>query len=340
MSSSTKTKRGSEVGQTRGAIGLGDLMRALKGLDCSDQTIIERIAHALGFSGIDANPAEQARGVSEAHGRPRIAKKASSKGMPQQGALPEIAPPIDLPDEILETEMMPAATSRAPVARPTWLDQGPALEDAGLAPVRRVKLFPDRSVKGVLSAAVATRRAGPHPDIPRLIRAIVRGRVLNSLPLCSNASLHRGLQLLMDTSEAMTPFLQDLDDLAEALIGMAGRHNCELYEFRGDPSQAARWSADFRETPWRPVPGRPVVIASDLGIGAQTGALDRAEPSAWLHVAARARAAGVPVVAFVPYGRVRWRKTLSRRIQFVHWDPRTRASHITKLFGSGHEVGP
>lgn len=340
MSSAKKTDKGSERPSPRGAIGLGDLMRALKGLDSRERATVERIARSLGFTGLDANPAEGAQGVSGAQRRPRLAKRPAAKAPTQRGGMPQVAPPVDLPEQIFETEMTPVESPELPEPRPQWLDQGPALEESGLAPIPRAKLFPDRSAKGVLGAAIATRRPGPNPDIDRLIEAIVRGGVLDALPYRPNPSLHRGLQLLMDTGEAMTPFLLDLDDLAHAFVRIVGRHACELYEFSADPNRAVRWSADFREIAWRPLAGRPVVVATDFGIGARIGARDHANPRVWLDFERRARAAGVPVIALVPYGRDRWRRTLSRRIHFIHWDPRTRASHISKMFGIGHEVDP
>ena len=323
----------------RGDIGLGDLIRALDKLDTRDPNTMARITRALGFTGIAPDPVGAAKGASGAKHRPQLTKTAPPKRQPHHGGIPEIAPPIELPEQVLDTELTPAEPL-APSERPEWLDEGTGLESSAAEAVPRAQLFPERSAKGVLTASVATRRAGPHPDIDRLIRAIVRGDVFRTLPYRQVPSVHRGLQLLMDTSESMTPFLEDLDDLARALLRIVGNDNCQLYQFEGNPHRAARWSQSFEEIPWRPIAGCPVVIATDFGIGARIAARDRVSPRSWLDFERRARAAGAPVVAFVPYGRERWPTALSRRIHLIHWDQRTRASHITKLFGCGHEVDP
>jgi len=324
----------------RGTIGLGDLLRSLKGLDTRDPATAERIARSLGFTGIEANPVEETQGVSGAAPRPRVSKKPAPENLPHRSGLPPVTPPVDLPAEILETEMTPIESMGPPSAPPEWLDKGPLLGDRRLPSVPRAKLFPERSAKGVLTAAVATRRAGIAPDIARLVQGLVRGRVLARFPYRPRPSVHRGVQLLMDTSDAMTPFLEDLDDLARELVSVVGKNATELYEFQGDPNTAVRWTEGFNDVPWRTVPGRPVVLATDFGIGAQAAAHDRATPRAWSRFERQTREAGVPVIAFVPYGRARWPQALSRRIRLVHWDHRTRASHIKKLFGVGHEVGP
>jgi hypothetical protein len=340
MNSLKKGDKGSGCSSKRGVIGLGDLMRALKGLECHDTATLEHIARSLGFTGIDANPAEEAQGVSGARRRPNIVQKKPDQSVPSYGGPLPPPLPVNLPEAILETEMTPLDSTEPPSQPPSWLDQESGLEELAhpSSSVPRTKLIRDRSAMGILSATIATRRPGAQPDVARLIEATIRGSVLRSFPYMAKGGVHRGLQLLMDTSEAMTPFLEDLDDLSQAMVRLVGQAGCELYKFKGDPHDAKRWSADFREIPWRPVAGRPVVVATDFGIGDRIGSTDRAGPRCWLAFEQRVRAAGLPLIAFVPYGREHWRKSLSRRIHLIHWDPRTRSSHITKLFGIGHEV--
>ena len=339
MSSRTKTRAEGARPAERGTIGLGDLMRALDSLDTRDPATVERIARSLGFGDIDANPVEAVRGVSDAAHRPRLAEQRPAKDdLPHYDRPPPAASPLDLPEEILETDMAPVELP-APADLPEWLDGEAFIEEIRLDSMARAKLFPDRSAKGVLTAAVATRRAGTIPDFSRLLTAVTRGSVLTEFPYRPSPSLHRGVQLLMDTAEAMTPFLEDLADLARIMRSVVGRHACDLYEFRGNPNMATHWTADDREIPWQPVPGRPVILASDLGIGAQAAAHDRGTLRDWLGLIQRSAAAGVPIMALVPHGRDRWPRSLTRRIRFIHWDPRTRASHIKKMFGPGHEVG-
>ncbi len=338
MTSKKSRDRAEEPDADRGTIGLGDLMRALNGLEAKDAKTLERIARSLGFSGIDANPPEESQGVSGVRQRPRVAKKPPSMELPRQSALPPAASIPALPDEVHAVEFEELKLPIPALSWPDWLSDSPPDEASGGTSVLRASLFPDRSAKGVLSAAVATRRPGLIPDLSRLVRSLTRGDALTQIPFRPRPSLHRGVQLLMDTSEAMTPFLEDLDDLAKMLTKIVGKHACELYQFAGNPNRAARWTEDLRELRWRPTSGRPVVLATDFGIGARAAAHDRATLAVWHRFVERAGASGVPVIAFVPYGRSQWPISLTRHIRFIHWDARTRASHIKKLFGSGHEV--
>ena len=326
----------------RGLIGLGDLLRALAALDASSPGHVERIARALGFTGIDANPPEAVRGASGARPRPTPRQTEQAPRPPGARAFPPPSiPPREPPAEVLETVLQRVKGTPGEVtAPPPWLAGEPQAPDRQVSPIARSSLLPERTVKGVLAAAVAVRRQGPDPHYPRLIRALSRGQPLRAIPYRETSTVSRGVQLLLDTSESMTPFLDDLDRLAADLANTVGRQSCAVYHFGGDPDQAAAWSAELEPRPWRPEAGRPVLVATDLGLGARPGARDRAPLAAWLAFEQRCRAAGAPVVALVPHGRERWPAALSRRITLVHWDPRTRASHVHKLVGRGHRVRP
>jgi hypothetical protein len=246
-------------------------------------------------------------------------------------------PPPDLPEKPLETEFTPL--DPAPAAnRPDWLDAAAPVEVPTLAPARRAPLFPRRTATALLSPAVATRRPGAELDLPRIITGLARGDPTRDLPRLPVASLDRGLQLLLDVSEAMTPFREDLADLTQALERIVGRERCQVFEFPGDPRTATAWSPAGADQAWKPERGRPVVLATELGIGALPGARDRASTSAWLDFAREVRTAGCPLVAFVPLPPARWPVRLARQVTLIHWDPRTTAGAVRRLVGAGHEV--
>lgn len=325
----------------RGQIGLGDLLIALKKLDVRDPATISRIAASLGFTGIDTNPVAAVRGATGLQRPPRPRRtRPTPKRSPGFAAPPTPEPVIELPKQILRTRLSgpePVSDSAMPPAQPgkpkrVEPDESPA--------VQRAPLLPVRTAKGVLTAAVATRRAGPEPDIFRLIEAAVRCEPLKDFPRLEYASVHQGVQLLLDVSSAMVPFLEDLDDLADAIRTVVGHQGCEVFEFTGNPATAERWTAAPQPRPWRPQPGRPIVLATDFGEGAPPAAQDRARLTEWLAFERRTREAGSPVVAFVPYRRERWPRTVSRRVALIHWDPRTRASHVRRLLGEGLKVAP
>ena len=75
----------------RGEIGLGDLLTALEALDTSDPTIVETIARALGFTGLEANPAEHTRGAADSQ---TGTVEAPAAATPPPGWFPELPPPL------------------------------------------------------------------------------------------------------------------------------------------------------------------------------------------------------------------------------------------------------
>jgi len=326
-------------GANRGVIGLGDLLRALARLDAKDEATAARIIRSLGFAQRDPNPPERLRGAYDQTRSPHRRRTPIGSPPPPLGAPPfsGAIPPLELPERALEAELTPLepAVTAEP---PEWLDVPLPAEQPSPTAARRAPLFPRRTAPAVLSAAVATRRPGSEPDLQRIIAGFTRGERMRDLPRLPVARLDRGIQLLLDVSEAMTPFRDDLTDLGDALERVVGRARCQVFEFAGDPAKASRWDEAGKERDWKAERGRPVVLATDFGIAAPPAARDRITHSGWLEFAAKVRKAGCPLMAFVPLPPSRWPVRLARQITLIHWDPRTTAGAVRRLVGAGHEI--
>lgn len=326
-------------GASRGVIALGDLLRALGTLGVADEATAARVSCCLGFAQRDPNPPERLRGAYDRTRSPHRSPTPPRAPAPPLGAPPFSgqAPPPDLPERALEADLTPI--DPVPMTdRPDWLDIRVPAEQPNPTHALRAPLFPLRTAPAVLSAAVAIRRPGSEPDLQRLIAAFVRGDRLRELPRLPVGRLDRGIQLLLDLSEAMTPFRDDLADLTQAMERIVGRSRCQVFEFAGDPATASGWDMAGIDHGWRPERGRPVVLATDFGIGAPPAARDRAPAATWLRFAGTVRKAGSPLIAFVPLPPARWPVRLARQITLIHWDPRTTAGAVRRLVGAGHEV--
>jgi hypothetical protein len=131
--------------------------------------------------------------------------------------------------------------------------------------------------------------------------------------------------LLTDHGPSMGPYLRDVHQLAGALRQVAGVDGVETLATEGDPTTVqplADDDADPDGRPYEPTPGRPVLVASDLGIGAPGAA----GPRPWLELAARARAAGCPLIVLVPYPPHRWPAWAREHLTLVQWDRPTTAA--------------
>jgi hypothetical protein len=205
---------------------------------------------------------------------------------------------------------------------------------------RREPLFPRRTAPGVLGAAIATLRPGPRPDLERLIAHVVRGQPLREVPRLPVPSRSRGVQVLLDRNEALTPFFADQMDLAHAFRRVAGTPRCEVFEFLEDPATACAYSAADPSAAWRPQPGRPVVVVTDFGLGDSSGSAPRIPQRTWRRFAVLLKRYRCPLLAVVPRAPVEWPPWVERHFIALHWDPRTRAEHVRTWVGPGHRVEP
>jgi hypothetical protein len=189
-----------------------------------------------------------------------------------------------------------------------------------------------------LGAAIATQRPGRRPDIERLIRQITRGLPFRELPRLPTPSLSRGVQLLLDRGEAMTPFFDDLAGLTRSFMRLAGAPRCEVFEFLDDPAAASPYVATGGPKGWRPQPGRPVVVVTDFGLGDSLASAPRIARAVWRRFAAHVSRRRCPLIAVVPHAPAEWPAWVERHFTALHWDPHTRAENVRALVGSGHRV--
>jgi hypothetical protein len=211
---------------------------------------------------------------------------------------------------------------------------------AGAAPEPAVEtLFEPNWARAIVSSALSTNGEDGQLDFDRIVEALARAEIPSPLPRRTRPTTRRGVQLLVDKAEALTPFASDQSSVQEAVRRAIGQDHVKVLRFVGCPSRGVRASA--REK-WKdyaaPLPGTPVLLLTDLGIGRPMFSTDHAEVEEWLGFAASVRRAGCPVVAFVPYSPGRWPLALRRAMTIVEWDRRTSAVTIRNLVGRAHEV--
>ncbi len=329
----------------RGDIHLGDLTRALGSLDWQGEAQAAAIAASLGFGldfGLGAQPVRKP--PVEIYERPRQRTKPATRPSPRR------APPVSMPlppetPPVLPANVVPSYQEELPELAPAAPDADwPEADEHRLDPAferscARETLFPERTSRHIVAAALATRRSGEQIDVARLIAAAARRHVLRELPRQPEPTLARGCQLLLDHSATMVPFWQDLTDLIDQVGAVVGAANVRDYRFDTRPTQAARWTPTGRREPWEP-DGRPVLAASDLGIqGAGAESAARVEPDpAWNLLAERCAGAASPLLILVPWPEHRWPKTLAGQPELIHWSPHTTVGMIRRCVGAGHRT--
>ncbi|MCA9179328.1 MAG: hypothetical protein KDB14_32945 [Planctomycetales bacterium] len=210
--------------------------------------------------------------------------------------------------------------------RPDWLDEAPTnISVSDELPVARQTLFPEVGSRHILSASLSTLRLGTQIDIPALIERQVRMQTLIELPRLAETTLDRGCQLLLDYSDSMIPFRDDLAALTRQVVSVAGEANVEIFRFEEDPVGARRWSAQRRRLPWAPRQ-RPVLVATGFGrLGTEPAATLTPE---WQSFADRCREEGSPLLILVPWPRIRWPRFPRAYPTLIHWNESTTVAMV------------
>ena len=210
---------------------------------------------------------------------------------------------------------------------------GKATEPSGLEPIFQRKL-----TRSILKISLSIPRDSGCVNLREVIEKIAKGEVLRTLPRLSELVLAPRIQLLLDRSDGMMPFLQDLRKIQRDIRRLVCDGSLEVLGFSCCPSRGT--GKGYKRT-WKryydhytPLPGSKVVCVTDLGIGDPPGSDMAASPEEWIIFDDYLRRASCFLFVFVPYSSSRWPKELVRKMSILHWDHRTNASHAARVVRS------
>lgn len=216
-----------------------------------------------------------------------------------------------------------------------WLGEAKPFRFADLPEL--LPLFEPLRTRSILSTALATPKAEGDLDLPPLLDQLCQRRPITRLPRLPVPTTRLGVQLLVDQSESMQPYLRDQTRLVQAIRDTVGRDQAEELRFADDP--AAGVGSGGRST-WRhphtsPSAGTPVVLLSDLGIGLRRAADRSASEETWKDFARRQRQAGCPLLAVMPYDRSRVPRSLLDLYHVLPWSRTTTVATVRQWIGRG-----
>jgi CHAT domain-containing protein/WD40 repeat protein len=177
----------------------------------------------------------------------------------------------------------------------------------------------------ILSTAVLD---GPL-DVPQLVDRLARLESPTEIPRLPWSTLRRGVQVLIDSGDAMMPFREDQRRLLRELRELAGSSAFfEVFLFRGTPVQWARPLVTRRTIQGYelPPPGTPLLALTDLGIGALAAGQPYLPPQEWLTFHRQTQSAGSRLTVLLPYSPERCPPSLRGELEIVHWHHRRGAS--------------
>lgn len=309
----------------------GDLFRAYARLQPRDEEARREIAKLLGFGFAEPQTATPAAAPAPAPAKPAepeealpAASSTARRAAPGAASTTQHDPfNTDLRPSVLR----PLASKSRP---PDWGTAAPLAPPPATRsePPRPDPLLVPRWTRGILSAALSGRSAEGEIDVEAVVRTISNARPFRSVPRRLVPRFGRGVQVLVDASEAMMPFLEDQEWLTERIRVVAGRDRTQVLGVDGSETFIAGEGSRFEWTDYFerfvPLPGVVAILLTDLGIGRMPLA-PWTSPAQWLSFAAALRKRGVPLVAVVPYARERWPPALRRAIPIVQWDASTTA---------------
>lgn len=315
-----------------------DLMRAFRVLapDKTDHATRRAMAQLLGLDWKPPADAPAAGQVSEAAG-PATTLAVAPPGA-RQPATPDVPEPVidPIPFHLIARPL----TGRS---APDWLEQiNPfpvAAVGTKVTPLPLEPLFRPEWTRGILTGALACVQPDGPIDISRIIERICRGEALRELLRLELSTLARGVQLLVDQSEAMQPYRRDQKWLIGQLERIAGKYALEVRNFIGCPSRGMGRGPRLEWKPYReweaPRTGSTVVVVTDLGITAAPLRHPRVRLQEWVDFARYVRGLACPLVAVLPFARERVPSALHRVMTVIQWDRATTASRVRSIVGKG-----
>lgn len=315
----------------RAEVSTGDALRAVAALEPKGAETLQALIRMLGLT-IDADTGTRA-GISIGAWKPSSTKTPTTQPIQPPAREPERSA-VAAGGPTLASRLRQVRKGTGTSARPSWLDEpgevlGPA-NAVGERPRKRA-LFDRVSRRGILSATLATLAAEGEPDIDAIVRVVGHGRPLQTLPRLPAATLRSGAQLLLDIGSGMDPFLEDQQQIVDALDDILADDRLDVFYFAGCPGRGIGTGSRAEWVPWTaPPPGVPVVVLTDLGIGGPVLDDDRAGPAEWLRFARQVRSQGHPLIALVPYEASRWPPALARDLVVIHWSERTTVGAVRR----------
>lgn len=305
---------------------LADMIRAVAKLQPERFEDVQQMARLLGLGWVD-----EFNGQSKLDGEAQLTLPQHKATAVSAGASESKASPVPSAvstqndEDLVESTLEPLP--RDSLVPPRWLDSvqvmstpSPILSRPVLEP-----LFSPASTRGLLTAALQTRRDDGRVNLEEVLVRLSSGMPLSRLPMEFVPTLGRGVQVLVDKSESMLPFARDQKEVLVQLRRVVGRERVKVDAVTecSDPA-LVRWGLR------QPIPprGAPLLLLTDLGIGWGAYGESKSSVDAWLKFARWSLQRGWLVVVFVPYPPTRWPKALLSLMRIIQWDRSTTVASV------------
>jgi hypothetical protein len=253
---------------------------------------------------------------------------ASSVGSLAQAATAWLVSRWAQRDEPIESQLS------APVRRGPTSTGGSTLDEPKPGTDLDVEsLFLPRWTPGILSGVLSFERADGPVDIGRLVEHLARREIPPRIPRRQRRSVTSGAQVLVDFSEDMIPFRDDIVEILERIRLVLGGEHVAFLRFAEKPlSEIGPGRRDTWTRYEPPDTPRPVLIVSNFRQSAANFQDDGDDYHREMAALIReAEAADCVVLALVPNAASRMPEPLRRRVRVVEWDRPTTAAAAARV---------
>src|SRR5262249_34259124 len=200
-------------------------------------------------------------------------------------------------------------------------------------PVDLPLLHPDWSRAFLTDNLAQPDPSGPL-DVERCITILASGQPLTRFPRLSRPTLRYGVQVLVDTSDAMILFHLDQRGVVEHIQQLYSSDKVEVLNFRECPGRGVYTDNPRQIRAYEPPPPETsVLILSDMGMAQPPLQLDRVHLQEWTDFLKRLTEVGVAIILLTPYAADRLPWALRVDTKPVYWDRR-------KLSSGAHPGAP
>jgi hypothetical protein len=194
----------------------------------------------------------------------------------------------------------------------------PRIAELEPPPVKPPLLNP-RWERSLLTNLIAQPDLTAEPDLAKLIADLCELRPVADIPRQKTRSVRLGVEIWLDRSITMHPFLEDQTQLVRALSGVAGEARLSVTQFTALPTLSASPA--------------PVVVVSDFGLLPVDGRGYTATLDEWTSYAVEARELGAArVIGVTPVPRRLWPASLVRAMDLLFWDVTSNERSIHRIW--------
>lgn len=194
-----------------------------------------------------------------------------------------------------------------------------------------VSLFDEKWFRAIMSLILATSAPTREIDLNFIEQRLINLSVLEKVPMLYRKTLNRGVQVMLDVSDAMQPYRRDQKEMLSSLFSLFDEHRIKVFQFEFEtlPQKRIAW----HDKPVKPIhPEIPILMITNFFTSnrQRLWRIENYEPL--MQFFQEAKNKKCPVAALVPLTKTEFPADLKRFISCSYvWDRTTTPQVASKI---------